>query len=119
VPTLIKLAALLAFQGQVAEAEATLRRALEVEPRAFGPNRQLGELCLKNREFDRAIGYFQTALEAQPDSGVVHLQVAVALASTNRFGPALDHARRASELGEAVKPEFLSRLESLAARGPG
>jgi len=119
VPTLVNFGALLAFQGKGNEAEAAFRRALEIEPTAFGPNRQLGELLLKRGDVAGAIRHFRAALEAEPDSGPVHFQLAMALASTEQFGPALEHARKASALGHPVKPDVLSRLEAMAARGGG
>jgi tetratricopeptide (TPR) repeat protein len=115
-PTLVNLGALLAFQGRTAEAEQMFQKALEIEPQAFAPNRQLGELSLKARDFETAIGYFSKALETEPGSAPVHFQLAVALASVGKFVPALEHARRAEELGQPMKPGFIAQLEKLAAR---
>jgi tetratricopeptide (TPR) repeat protein len=116
VPTLVNLGALLAFQGKTGEAEAAFRKALSLEPDAFAPNRQMGELSLKARDFESAIAYFDKALATDPGSAPVHLQLAVALASVGKFAPALDHARKAEELGQPMKPGFIAQLEKLAAR---
>lgn len=67
-PDLLAVRALLyAGQGKVAEAEADLRKAIEVEPFHWSARSQLGNLLRANGRPDEAVAVYQQLLHIQPD----------------------------------------------------
>ena len=101
----------MAFRGAAAEAEALFEQAIQSDPSAFAPKRQLGELYLRQKEWTMAIDAFTAALELRPDFGPVHVRLAIAYASTGDFRAALEHARKAQSLGADVPEDMMRDLE--------
>ena len=80
------------------------------DPKAFGPNRALGQLLVRRERYAEAIPYLRRALEARPDSGPVHLSLGIALAASGDFASAWTAVKRAERLGDFVPPGLLDGL---------
>jgi tetratricopeptide (TPR) repeat protein len=85
------------FQGDLDEAEAALKHALELDPRHAQAHRYLGEVRAKRGDFDGARRAFEDALSARPEQPEYMLLLATELA---RAG---DDARAEELYGRAAR----------------
>lgn len=74
--------------GDLAAAEATLRRALEASPDDPGPRYALASLLGHSDRFDEAIGEFRRVIEMVPRHGPARRGEIVALVLSDRYGEA-------------------------------
>jgi tetratricopeptide (TPR) repeat protein len=113
-PSIRNLGSLQALQGRQEEASALFRKCLEIDPDHFGCNRQLGQLFLQQQRPAEAIVHFRTALKSRPELGVLHGQLAIALAAEADFEAAWTHVKEAERLGASLPPRFLVELRRLS-----
>ena len=64
----------------------------------------------EKQNISKAIEAYLEALSLQPENGDVHRSLAKAFFQQGRYGPALEHALRASDLGTPVDPSLLHRI---------
>ncbi|MGA2030947.1 MAG: tetratricopeptide repeat protein [Thermoguttaceae bacterium] len=92
------LGLILRDRGQVKEAIAHFRRALEIEPDFPETWYNLGAALAGCGQVDEAIAHYQKALEIQPDHVLAHNNLGAALAGCGRVGEAIAHYRKALEI---------------------
>ena len=115
-PLLLNLTAVkLENEGRLEEAEARLRRAVELAPREVSVLNALGLVLNRLERPDEALGRFDAALEAAPDFAPGHYNRGAALDALGRLGQAETAYRRALALHPGHVPA-LSGLASLALR---
>ena len=118
------LGVVLAQMGQVPQAIAHYRQAVEIKPDYADAHVNLGIVLGGRGEVDEAIRQFLKALEIRPDFAEAHYNLGVTLASRGQVNEALDHYRKAlglvsgSERGLAdVIQAQIMRLQSAAPAG--
>jgi Flp pilus assembly protein TadD len=98
--------------GRLEQAEAALKKTLELNPRQFDARKDLAKLFAGQRRFEDAVAHYRQALATRPDDADTHLHLATALANLGRheeasrhgelalrFGP--DHAEARRQLGQS------------------
>jgi Flp pilus assembly protein TadD len=98
VVALVNLGLLQAAGGESDEAVATLRHALAIEPRALPPRRQLLEIFLTRRQFPELEREARGLLTYAPNDAEAHNLLGVALASQERYAPAIEQFTEAVRL---------------------
>jgi tetratricopeptide (TPR) repeat protein len=94
----INLGNVLRWQNRLAEAEAPLRRAIELDPDDPDAHVNLGALLNKQGRFAEAEVPLRRAIELDPDDLDAHRNLGLALLKQERFAEAEKHHRRAIEL---------------------
>ncbi len=92
------LGSVLAASGETAEAESTLRRALELDPLAERGRVELAQLQRSTGRLEEALDHYRRALETAPAMGEAHFGQVVTLLALGRYDQAraaLARARRA------------------------
>jgi tetratricopeptide (TPR) repeat protein len=85
-------------QGKHAEAEAVLKRALEIDERQGGVQTYLG-VCLQNRgQLQDALACYQRAVERDPPSAETFFYLGDTLENLKRFREAAEAYQRASDV---------------------
>ena len=92
----------LAGRGQVDEAIAHYRKALEIKPDDVEAHTNLGNALAGSGQFEEAIAHYRKALEIKPDFAEIHANLGNALAGSGQFEEAIAHYRKALE----IKPDF-------------
>jgi tetratricopeptide (TPR) repeat protein len=85
-------------QGQVDEAMAHYRRAVEMQPAYATAHYNLGEVLRQKGQEDEAIAHFRRALEIRPDYADAHNSLGVVLLRRGQVDEALVHLRQALEI---------------------
>ena len=88
-------------QGSLAAAEASLRAAVEREPRLAQAQNALGNCLLRQERVEEAVPHYEAALEAAPDYADAHYNFGVALEYLGRSLEAVYHYRLAAGLDPA------------------
>ena len=91
----------LASRGQVDEAIAHYRKALEIKPDDVRAHNNLGVALAGRGAVDEAIAHFRKALEIEPDFMQAHINLGDALAGRGRLAEALVHYQKALGLASA------------------
>ena len=81
-------------QGRFEDAEASYRRALELEPSYAIAQNNLGVSLYHRGALDAAVGAFRAALEAQPNFAKARLNLALLLSRSKRLPLALEAYRQ-------------------------
>ena len=92
----------LAGRGQVDEAIAHYRKALEIKPNFAEAHDNLGLALAGRGQVDEAIAHYRKALEIKPDRAEAHYNLGDALAGRGQVDEAIAHFRKALE----IKPDF-------------
>ncbi len=92
----------LAGRGQVDEANAHYRMALEIRPGFAKARSNLGLALAGRGQVDEAIAHYRRALEIEPDDVAAHTNLGNALAGRGQVDEAIAHYRKALE----IKPDF-------------
>ena len=108
------MALLLAGRGQVDEAIAHYRKALEIKPDYAEAHNNLGTALAARGQVNEAIAHFQKALEIKPDFAEVHYNLGVALHQQGHTAEAMVHYHKALELAVQQKKQALA--ESIKAK---
>jgi tetratricopeptide (TPR) repeat protein len=103
------LGSLLFDAGRLPEAEAHLRRALELNPEYAEAHDNLGNVLQRSNRNDEAIAHYRRALEIRPTYALAHNNLAVALIGTGALDEAIAHFERAV----ALKPDYQSARQNL------
>ena len=105
----LNLANALGRCGQLAEAAASYRRALEADPEFAEAHNNLGELCLELGRTGEALASCQEALRIRPDFAEAHQNAGKALVRLGRF----DEAARSCRHALAINPEYAEAYNTL------
>jgi predicted O-linked N-acetylglucosamine transferase (SPINDLY family) len=97
-------------QGHTQQADELYRAILQLDPRHAAANHNLGLLAMQAKQTDIALGYFNTALDADPGQGQFWLSYIDALAQTGQE----DTARQVLALAEqqGLQGEAVDGLKS-------
>ena len=88
----------LAGRGQVDEAIAHYRKALEIKPDYAEAHNNLGMALAGRGQVDEAIACYRKALEIKPDLAEAHDNLGMALAGRGQVDEAITHYRKALEI---------------------
>ncbi len=88
----------LAGRGQVDEAIAHYRKALEIEPNSAATHSNLGMALAGRGQVDEAITHYRKALEIQPNRAEAHHNLGTILAGRGQVDEAIAHYRKALEI---------------------
>jgi tetratricopeptide (TPR) repeat protein len=103
--------------GRSAEAEESLRRAIEADPNDLASYGDLAQLLARTGRSDEALGTYEQALAAQPESAALNLIVGILHEGAGRPESAIERYEKAIEVdpGLGVAKNNLAYL--LAERG--
>jgi tetratricopeptide (TPR) repeat protein len=107
----------LAARGQVDEAIAHYRMALEIKPDDVKAHNNLGSALAGRGQIDEAIAHYHKALQINPDDAETHNNLALVLAARGQTDEAIAHYRRALELKPVFAEAHYNLGLALAARG--
>jgi tetratricopeptide (TPR) repeat protein len=96
-------------RGQVEEAMAHFRKALEIKPDYTGAHYNLGKALAGRGQFDEAIAHYRKALEIEPDYVEAHYNLGNALANRGQVEEAIAQYRKALE----IKPDYAEAHSNL------
>jgi Tfp pilus assembly protein PilF len=105
-------------EGQVEEAIASVRKAIELAPKEAVIHVNLGAiLCDAKRDYDRAVACFRTAIELDPKNAFDRATLGNSLKGKGQLDEAIASFRKAIELAPDFTPyrTELARAERLAA----
>lgn len=97
--------------GDLMQSDELCRRWLAADPLSDEAYRLLGSSACQQREWQRAIEYFQKGLAYRPASSQLHYNLGVAFFQCGRFNEAVASYRTAT----AIKPDYTEAWENLAA----
>ncbi len=100
--------------GDLYTAKQTAAKTLKTNSSAMDSLLTLGEVALAERDFDRALGFFDRVLEKETDQFDALLLSSVAHARTGRYGKAIEALNRGLRRGriESRMTAFLAALET-------
>ena len=96
-------------RGQLDEAIAHYRKALEIKPDYAEAHNNLGNALASRGQVDEAIAHYQKALEIKPDYAEAHNNLGMALASRGQVDEAIAQYRKALE----IKPDLAEAHNNL------
>ena len=98
--------------GQLAEAEALYREAIDVDPSQAGACLNLTKILMLTERLEEAQRWLRWRIEAAPDDIVAHRQLGFAYASQNQLTLALVHFQRVIEIDprDAGAHEIIAHL---------
>ena len=91
-------------QGRFADAIAAYKRALAVEPTLLAAHYGLGLSHLATQQYNQAASCLRSVVKAEPDNGLAHLNLAIALSRCGHSSDAIAHHRHAIEILKAYAP---------------
>ncbi|HSG27994.1 MAG TPA: tetratricopeptide repeat protein, partial [Candidatus Krumholzibacterium sp.] len=102
--------------GRLEEAEAQIRRSIELQPRYAAGQRMLGNVLNQAGRPAEAEKHFRISLEEEPESYMTHFYLALALMRQDRHGEAEVHLGRARAGAVASRDEAsLRQIERISA----
>ncbi len=101
---------MLGQKGQVEEAIARYRKALEIDPDYADAHNNLGSALFRAGRVDEAIPHFEDALRINPGDAKAHNNLATALAQKGRVAEAVTHYQKVLE----IDPDHAKARVSLA-----
>ncbi len=100
-----------ASRGQVDEAIAHFRKALEIKPNDVESHTNLANALVRRGQVDEGIEHYRKALEIKPDYAEAHSNLGAALAGRGYVDEAIEHYRKALE----IKPDNAEAHSNLGA----
>ena len=104
----------LAGRGQVDEAIAHYRKALEIKPDYAEAHNNLGNALAGRGQVDEAIAHYRKALKIKPDYAEAHNNLGIALAGRGQVDEAIAQYRKALE----IKPDYAEAHNNLGSPWP-
>lgn len=105
-----ELATILAAQGQNAEAETALKKALECDPGYADPYLQLGMVYNSEKHFQESIAEFTEGIRHAPSAWQFYYQMAVAHYGLNQFHDAEQDLLKARSFAPPVQDDVQVKL---------
>ncbi len=106
----------LALLGQLDEAEASIRAALEIEPYMAGAFNERGNIRRAQRDFERAINDYTMAIHIEPDYDRAYFNRALALEERRRYSEAEADLTRTLKLNPTLLAAYEARGRARAAQ---
>jgi protein O-mannosyl-transferase len=107
----------LAGRGQIDDAIAHYRMALESQPDFAPVHNNLGAALAGRGQIDDAIAHYRMALESKPDYAEAHNNLGLALAGCGQVDEAIAHYRKALEIQHDFAVAHNNLAAALAGRG--
>ena len=85
------------FEGNGSAAEASLRRALEIDPNYLPAYSSLAALFINSKQEDRAIEEYKKILAIRPDNATVHTLIGMLYDSRQNYDAAIESYKKALE----------------------
>ncbi len=101
------------LQGRLDDAEAALRKALQVPGTSAAAHSFLGQTALARRDFKAAAEHLEAALAAVPEASRLHYPLALAYRGLNDRAKAEEHLARAGQVGLKAPDPLLDGVASL------
>ncbi len=111
------LGLVLVGRGQLDEAIAHYRKALEIKPDDVGAHNNLGLVLADRGQLDEAIAHYRKVLDIEPDSAQAHSNLGLALAEQGRLDEAIVHLRKTTELSPRFAESHFNLANALAKLG--
>jgi tetratricopeptide (TPR) repeat protein len=103
---------------EYAQAEASFRRALQIDPRYPGGHNELGTALAAQGRFTEAAAQFRTALEAEPDAtGLVRANLGAALIQAGETDEGLTFLLEACQVNAANAETVISCAQAIGRQG--
>ena len=112
-----QLGYVLAKQGKLAEAVASYRRALALDPASAEAHAYLGSALASQSQWDEAITHFEIALKVRPENAELHDWLGMALREKGRPDEALAHFREAVRLAPGLAMAHFNLGRALKQQG--
>ena len=106
---LYELAQLDLEDGALDSAEKLLHTVLERDPRHAKANIAYGDILVKRGNPDKAVAHYETAIQADPDSGPAHYKLSTALLRLNRP----EEAQRERTVGTKLNEDALKSSKTV------
>jgi len=103
--------------GQLGQAKIEYERSLQLEPRYFDAQINLGSILLQQNDAEGAADHFRKALEEKPDHAGAHLNMGLALARLQRPDEAIEHFKQAVTFDPRNADAHASLGQALAEQG--
>lgn len=71
--------------------------------------------CILQNDFEQAIRWFETAINAHPEHAELYYRCSITHARSQHLAPALEYARKAVELSQGIE-EYVLHLQTLEAK---
>ena len=98
-----ELGLVLGEQGQLDEAIAACRRAIELKPDHADAHYGLGTFLVRTGRLDEAVAAYRKAIALKPDHAESHCNLGLALRQQGKLAQALTSLERGHELGSRRK----------------
>lgn len=85
-------------EGKYPDAEVIAKQALKVSPDQPRALQLIGLIRHNQKDFEKAIEYFQKALELEPDNAENHNNISLCYSNLGRFNKSISHMQKAIEL---------------------
>jgi len=95
----------LAFNGQLKEAQAEIRRALRLDPLSLAITNDVGVIHYFAREYDEAIEWFQEALELSANFDRAHHWLGAAYEQKQSYDEAISHYGKSIDLSGNIESQ--------------
>ncbi len=106
------LGTVLGQAGRFAEAEAALRRAIELDPESSPAHNQLGSVHLSTGDVAGALAEYKEAVRLDPGNAEAVFNLALALERSGEYGPAAEAYRRFLAIAPAHLEHARPRAEA-------
>ena len=101
---------LLIKEGKLAEAEAALRKALEINPRYADAHNDLGYLLESQGRIAEAAGQYRAALEDEPDFRRAHFNLGRILVNEGHYQEGIEQLKQTLTTTDQDTPSYLYAL---------
>jgi tetratricopeptide (TPR) repeat protein len=107
------------YQGNGQAAEASFRRALEIDPNYLPAYSALAALFINTKQEDRAIAEYKKILEIRPDNATVYTLIGMLEDGRQNYDAAIENYRKALERdpNSAIAANNLSWLYAVTGKG--
>jgi Tfp pilus assembly protein PilF len=99
-------------QGDATAAVECYEKAIQIDPQLLTAWLNLTSACTMLEQDDKAEEAARQAVILEPDSGMAHNNLAVALYFKGAYTEAMQHLERAKELGYSVDSRFVQGLQA-------
>lgn len=101
------------MRGDFVAAESVYRQVLEVDPIHAGALQGMGVICYQANRLGLAIDYLEASLRVRETDAVAHANLANCFRAVRKWGKAVDHYTRATELQPMLRDAWAYLSESL------
>jgi len=104
----IRLGLQLVREGAIEDGEVQLQQVLKLENRNAAALVGMGQIALERKQYQRAVSFFQRALDSQPDAGYLHKHLAAAYSAMNENDNANRHLQQVNQRIPVIEDPIIS-----------